>query len=277
VTQPVTVHRDIVVSQVEGYRPLAADAYVPAGGARVACVYLHGGGWRVGSRREGPGRPGAGSARLFLRAAERGLAVISADYRLSGEARFPAQLHDVSAACAWVVEQGPDLGIDVRRLCLWGVSAGGQLAALRGLDLDAAPAVDAVVLWYPVTDLLSLPDDVEGVGGTPDRGPGSRESRLLGATPDQAPDLAREASPALRARPGAPPFLLLHGDADDLVPARQSERLAAALRAAGGRAELELVPGQGHMFAGMAVEELAGHVDRSVDFLLSAAGRPAHE
>jgi acetyl esterase/lipase len=270
VTEPpaqrgVSVSRDVVHTVVEGYRPLSLDLYLPDAGARAVCVYVHGGGWRMGSRRAGPGPQSSTSRRLFARMAGHGLAVAAVDYRLSGEARFPAQPDDVRAACRWLLD---DASSPVRELPLvfFGVSAGGQVAALCGLD--AALPVQAVALWYPATDLLHLPDDIEAVGGTPDRGPTSREALMLGASAAQDPEKARLASPVTHVRGDAPPFLLLHGDADVLVPAQQSRRLRDALQAVGASATLELVAGYNHMFTGMPDDELEALLDRTTTFLL---------
>ena len=100
-------HSDVVYSALPGYRPLALDLHV--GDAPQAwCVFLHGGGWRLGSRRDGPGPVGPDSQRFFDRMAERGLAVAAVDYRLSGEATYPAQLDDVVAACEFLARHGDD-------------------------------------------------------------------------------------------------------------------------------------------------------------------------
>ena len=90
--------RDVVYSVATGYRPLSLDLYVGDTDATAICVFLHGGGWRIGSRREGPGPVTADSGRFFHQMADRGLTVASVDYRLSGEAHYPAQLDDVTAA-----------------------------------------------------------------------------------------------------------------------------------------------------------------------------------
>ena len=264
----VTVRRDVVHTRVPGYRPLSLDLYLPAAGAVAVCVYAHGGGWRLGSRREGPGPVGPTSRRLFGRMAAQGLAVASVDYRLSGEARFPAQRDDVAAACRWLLTDEIS-GVRELPLVVFGVSAGGQLAGLTALD-PGLP-VRAAALWYAITDLPGLPDDIDAVGGESDRGPGSREAQLLGAPASDVPDVARDASPVAHVTAAAPPFLLVHGDADLMVPVRQSERLHDALQAAGARSTLEVVPGYGHMLPGIASAELEALVDRTTSFLLSQA------
>ncbi|WP_030442128.1 alpha/beta hydrolase [Actinoplanes subtropicus] len=257
----ISVHRDVVYARRNGFRPLALDLYVPTG-ATTLCVYLHGGGWRVGSRREGPG-PAA--SWFFAEVASLGLAVASVEYRLSGEALFPAQLDDVQAALRFLGESRQAYRIESDRLVCWGTSAGGQLAALAALAPGSPIA--AVVCWYAPTDFDALSKDIDDAGGTGDRSAGSREGQLIGAALDERPDLAAAASPVHHAHGEAPPFLLLHGTADLAVPPRQSARLASALTSEGASATVELIPGGTHMFAGLdepAVREL---VRRSVAFL----------
>jgi acetyl esterase/lipase len=240
----VTVYREVL-----GYRPLELDLHLPSGpGPFPAIVYLHGGGWRRGSRRT------TIPADLCESLAGRGFAVASVDYRLSGEARFPAQLDDIRAAIGWLRSE-----VDCAATFLWGESAGAHLALLTALD---GGDVDGVVAWYPPTDLLGLPGDVASSGGGADD---SRETELLGVAPSADPERARAASPLTYARRDAPPILLMHGDADDLVPPAQSERLAAALRAGGGPVELDLVPGARHMWTD--ARDIGAIVDRSAEFL----------
>jgi acetyl esterase/lipase len=266
----VTSYRDVVYSRPAGYRPVALDLYVPAGPARALCLYLHGGGWRLGSRSDGPGRARSWSPSFFERVAAMGLAVASVDYRLSGEAVFPAQLEDVSAAAGFLARERAGFGVTTPRTVAWGVSAGGHLAAMLALTAPAPP-VDAVVCWYTPADLGALPADVDDAGGHGDRGPDSREGQLIGASLDERPDLAAAASPVRFAHSGAPPFLLVHGTADDLVPPRQSERLAGALTAAGAPATVDLVEGASHMFPELDDAATTAVIERSVRFLLDQA------
>jgi acetyl esterase/lipase len=260
----VTVTGGMVFSTVPGWRPLELDLHVPDSGAKALCVYLHGGGWRMGSRRAGPGPLSPTSSRLFARMTARGLAVASVDYRLSGEAVLPAQTDDVLAACTFLAARPELAGLP---LVLWGVSAGGHLAALRALD-GLEPPVHAAVCWYPVTDLESMPDDQDTVAGDGDRGPLSREAQVLGAPAHEDPDRARAFSPVHRVGPGAPPFLLVHGDADQAVPFHQSERLQQALLAQGATVTLVPIEGRDHMLPGIPEDDLDALVDSSADFLL---------
>lgn len=251
---------DLAYGEVPGFRPLELDLYRPDVASPVpVIVHVYGGGWRRGSRRHPLPRLGAD---FYQRLAGQGFAVAAVDYRLSGEAGYPAALEDVRAAVGWVRKQAADYGLDAGRVFLWGDSAGGHLAlmtALTGAD------VQGVVAWFPVTDLAGLAAGVAAAGGVPDPGPESREALFLGAPATDVPDLAREASPVVHASAAAPPVLLLHGAADDLVPPAQSIRLAGALTAAGATVELELVPGATHFWNG--AEDVDAIVRRSVGFL----------
>src|ERR1700722_11503936 len=172
----VTTYRDVVFSRPPGYRPLSLDLYVPDGPARALCLYLHGGGWRVGSRSDGPGTSAEWTPSFFERVAATGLAIASVDYRLSGEARFPAQLDDVAAAATLLSAQRKLFGVLTRRTVAWGVSAGGHLCAMHALCSPGA-GVDAVVCWYTPTDLDALAGDCDAAGGHGDRGPEARDPR----------------------------------------------------------------------------------------------------
>lgn len=260
---------------ISGYRPLQLDVLVPpAASPPPLVVWIHGGAWLSGDRRYLPEtlRPD----QLFDALVAAGLAVATVDYRHAREAPFPAQLHDVKAALRYLRAYAGDLGVDVTRVGAWGESAGGHLAALLALTADRpemegaigvpgrAGAVDAVVDWYGVTDpdaLPRLPPAVLAAMQLPDL---PQDLLLAGADPATHDD----AAPVRQVRPGAPPFLVLHGTADRLVPFAQSEALLAALRAAGATAELVPVDGADHIFFGH--RDVDALVDRSVDFLVAA-------
>ncbi|CAL9444851.1 alpha/beta hydrolase fold domain-containing protein [Streptomyces sp. enrichment culture] len=257
----VLVRSGVPYAALPGARPLELDLWLPpaetAAPAPVV-VFLHGGGWRLGSRhRLGPAFAEY-SPTPFERVAQAGLAVAAIDYRLSGEAPWPAQLHDAKAAVRWLRARADALGIDAERVAAWGESAGGHLAALLGLTHDdpvlegevgitGFPShVCSVVAWYPPTDLLAIADDL----GVDPLTAHTREAELLGAAPCTVASLARQASPVAQVTPAAPPFLLLHGAADRFVPPAQSERLNSALREAGVDVELRLYEDADHMWLG---------------------------
>jgi acetyl esterase/lipase len=255
------VRRAVEYSAPAGFRPLELDLYVPdTPGPSQVIVFLHGGGWRMGTRRVfcptwRDWRPDP-----FHRLVAAGFAVASIDYRLSGEAVFPAQLDDAQAAVRWLRTRAGELGLDVSRIVAWGESAGGHLAALLGLTGEGvtdegptgrtSPAIAGVVDWYGPADLTTLVAQAPATAIARADDPDSRESLLIGAPLPQAPDLARRASPVGYVHAGAPPFHIAHGDADRFVPAAQSRQLAEALRAAGADVEYTEIPGADHMWMG---------------------------
>jgi len=264
---------------IPGIRPLELDLYLPAGdGPHPVVVFLHGGGWRLGSRHlAGPAYRGQ-TPTPFERVAQAGIAVASVDYRLSGEAVFPAQLHDAKAAVRWLRARAGELGVDPDRIAAWGESAGAHLAALLGLVGDQAmegdvgvagtsSAVSAVVAWYAPTDLAAVAADL----GVDPHDPATREAQLLGAPAVDVPELAAQASPVTHVSPEAPPFLLLHGTADRLIPAVQSERLYSLLVEACVEVELDLYEGAGHMWLG-APEAAEQALARTIDVLRRRLG-----
>jgi len=272
-------HPGISYALLSGYRPLQLDLLVPATPAPAALVvWIHGGGWLSGDRRYLPEtlRP----EQLFDALLAAGLAVATVDYRHAREAPFPAQLHDVKAAVRYLRAHADRLGIDVTRIGAWGESAGGHLAALLALtasrvDLEGDEGVigppsrvDAVVDWYGVAD----PDALPRLQLPPEPAAALPASDL-----EQPPDLLLagadaathdDAAPLRQVHPGAPPFLLVHGTADRVVPFAQSEALRDALAAAGVPVRLVPVIGADHIFAGST--EVDAVVDLSVRYLADA-------
>lgn len=264
------LYADVAYAELRGFRPLLLDLYVPAGASDPTdstsadrpplVVWIHGGGFHSGDRRHLPETYPRNSVFDCLVAA--GVAVATVDYRLSGEAIFPAQLDDVLTAIDYLRRFAPAYGIDADRIGTWGESAGGALAALAGLT---SGHVCAVVAWYPLTDVRQRWADR----------PDTVEAELLGAIPADVPELAAAASAVTRVTADAPPFLIVHGDADGVLPLSQSERLHTALVAVGAASILHVVPGADHCFEGYG--DIGGLVDESVAFLssrLSATGLP---
>jgi acetyl esterase/lipase len=226
------------------YRPVVATRPVPV------VVWLHGGGWFTGDRTLAPD--------LAHHVRSTGCAMASIEYRLSGQALFPAQLHDVRAAIRFLRARAEEYGLDPRAVGVWGASAGGHLAALAGLtgrrtvlpgerDTSGDPSVQAVAESYGPVDLASVVAEAEATrpGTDPASSP---EARLLGGHPAELAELARQASPLSWVTAAAPPFQISHGTGDVLVSHRQSERLHTALLAAGVQSELYLVDGYRHGF-----------------------------
>ncbi|MHC5794793.1 alpha/beta hydrolase fold domain-containing protein [Lacisediminihabitans sp. FW035] len=252
---------DIVFAELPGFRPLTLDLHLPSASPAPVILFVHGGGWRVGSRRVfGPNFTAAES---FGRIVAAGFAVASVDYRLSGEAHFPAQVDDVRAALPWLREHASEHGLDVSRIVVWGESAGATIGALVALESDSG--VLAVIDWYGPSDLVALAERAD-----PETLSLTRESEWLGGTALELPAAARAASPLHRVHESAPPFLIAHGLDDAFVPVSQSEALADALRGAGVQVEFTTVPGANHLWNG--VVDTAAILDRALDFAQRMTG-----
>ena len=262
-----------------GYRPLQLDLWVPDTPAPAPLVvFVHGGGFMFGDRRYLPEtlRPD----QLFEALVDAGLAVATIDYRHALEAPFPAQLHDAKAAVRYLRAHAGELGISTERIGVMGESAGAHIAALVGLtahrpDLEGphgvvgpSSAVDVVVDWYGPADLDTMPRTElppAVAAKLPPELATPPEDHLTRGLQGAA---RADASPVTHVSPQAPPFLLVHGTADWVVPYAQSEQLAAALRDAGVPAELVPVEGAHHVFDGH--DDVDGLVDRSVRYLAGA-------
>jgi acetyl esterase/lipase len=226
---------------------LELDLHRPA--LAVKCpvvVYVHGGGWRAGSRADVP----------VMGLLDYGFAVASVDYRLSTRAPFPAQIHDIKAAIRFLRAKAGELGIDASRIAVCGSSAGGHLAAITGVTngheelegsvgqhLDQSSRVDAIATFFGASNLQSILDQSTET---------AREFRiptlqlLLGDVPDRIPVLAKLASPVAQLDAEDPPVLLIHGDADPQMPFAQSEEFQKGCWAAGVPVRLITMPGAGH-------------------------------
>jgi acetyl esterase/lipase len=275
----VAILAGVPYAAIPGIRPLELDVYLPPASDRPApvVVFLHGGGWRMGSRHSaGPSYAASGPFEQLARA---GIAVASIDYRLSGEAIWPAQLHDAKAAVRWLRTRAGEVGIDPERIAAWGESAGGHLAELLGLTADDADLegdvgltgpssrISAVVAWYAPSDVAAVATDT----GADPADATTREAQLLGAAPATVSGRAAQASPVSHVTLGAPPFLLLHGSADRFVPCVQSERLHALLVEAGVEVELDLYEGADHMWLG-SPEAAEQALARTIDVLRRRLG-----
>jgi acetyl esterase/lipase len=241
-----TVHRDVAYVE-NGHERQRLDLYIPPGqGPRPVIVYIHGGAWTMGDKADAPP----------LEYLSQGYALAALNYRLSQHALFPAQIEDCKAAVRWLRAHSARYGLDPDRLVAGGASAGGHLAALLGttgdvteLDVGAHPDVSsrvrAVVDFFGPTDFLQM-DAHRLPGGMVHDGADSPESRLVGGPIQDNPEKVARANPITYVRPGAPPFLIVHGDRDPLVPHHQSELLASVLEDASVPVTLYTVVGGGH-------------------------------
>jgi acetyl esterase/lipase len=234
------------------------DIYLPPEGAGPFPVVfsIHGGAFAIGDKRDIQIHP-------FLTALDRGFAVVGVNYRLSGEAVFPAGLQDTKAALRWLRANADDYSLDTSRIVAWGASSGANYAVMIGVTADE-PLFDdrslgnaeypsdvaLVVDWFGPMDFLTMDDQLRESGLEPadHHEAWSPESRYLGARITEAPDKVRRACPLAYVGGHVPPILIQHGTADNLVPFQQSMQLAEAIAACGrGESfEMDLLPGYGH-------------------------------
>lgn len=233
---------------------LTLDLYLPGTGGRTPLVvFVHGGAWRAGSKED------PRVTNLGPRLVERGFALASIEYRLSDTATFPAQIVDVKASIRWLRAHADEYGLDSDNVGLWGPSAGGHLVALAGTSGDTEQwpqevypdqpdCVQAVLDWYGPTNFLLMDQQAPPDSAIDHSAPDSPESQLLGCQITTCPDRVAAADPISYVSADDPPFLIMHGVRDRLVPYQQSELLFRALRDADLSATLYRLPTLGHGF-----------------------------
>lgn len=245
-TNRAPVIRDVEFARVSG-EPLTLDLHLPSGRARAPLiVWVHGGAWRSGSRKDMP----------LAKLVEAGYAVASVDYRLSTQAKFPAQIHDLKAAVRFLRDHGAEWKLPVKKILIAGDSAGGHLAALVGVsngnaelegDLGSNRAqssdVQGIISFYGGANLTTILKQ-STPHGLSVRVPAL--DLLLGGQPDDMPALARLASPVFQVDKHDPPLLLLHGDQDPQMPVNQALELAGAYEKVKAPVQLEIVHGAAH-------------------------------
>lgn len=271
---PIERQYNRVYAEVGGEK-LRLDLARPRTGGPFPCVVcLHGGAWKMGSRKDlsepfGEVSFGIPGASLIEVLADRGFVAVSVSYRLAPRARFPAQIHDAKAAVRFLRSHAKDLNIDPDRIAALGFSAGGHLAALLGttgatedrvfggtLFPEVRSDVACVVDFFGPTD-LSLYCQTPGIEEIFFR-------PLLGACFQENPEIYKQASPLAHVNRGDAPFLLIHGTADIVVPILHSERLHKKLRTAGVESALLPLSGRGHGWSG---EDASQTTDAAVKFL----------
>jgi acetyl esterase/lipase len=278
VARSVERQRGIRFARVDGVN-LRLDVYRPNGSEepgrpRPAVIQVHGGGWLSGSRFE-QGVP------LLNHLAALGWVGFNIDYRLSPQATWPDQITDVKRAIAWVREHADEQQIDPELICITGGSAGGHLTALAALTPgdptfqpgfeQADTSVAAAVPFYGVYDLTNA-------GGVyyPELRDYVFEQLVFKRGFDQASELYRAASPSCRTHAGAPPFLVIHGDRDTLVPVGDAREFVRRLREV-SRNPVRYVelPGAEHAFDLWPSERTAKVAEAIGRFLNAVAGERA--
>jgi acetyl esterase/lipase len=236
-----TVQKDLVYSTA-GNTSLRMDIYYPykADGLIPVILDVHGGAWIMGDKKEAAGSEDVAALR------DAGFAIAAIDYRLSPEYKFPAMIEDVKCAVRFLRANAPGYELDPDRVGAMGYSAGGHLVSLLGVTdripgwdetqyADYSSRVQAVADLYGPADLPKLFSLFSFLN------PGT----ILGADNPDDPMLI-EASPVTWASPDDPPFLIIQGDRDFIVPPSQSQELYDTLVAAGVDAQLVIVKNGGH-------------------------------
>ena len=241
----VNIEADVVFG-TGGGRELRLDIYRPDAleAGATAVMMWHGGGWRIGDRT----RVSPQATAL----AEHGFVILSCEYRLNGEALWPAQIHDTKAAIRWARANADRIGIDSNKIAGMGFSAGAHLTLMAagapaveafegdGGNPGVSSAIQAAVAVFPPTLLFAGNDRPSG---------GSPADALA---PDAAtPELAHEASPIEYVTADYPPTFLLHGTADKVVPVSATFRMADALRGLRAPVETHVYHGQPHGFSSL--------------------------
>lgn len=254
------------------------DVYWPAegNGPFPVILVIHGGAFMGGDKRDIQLTP-------MLEGLKRGYAVVSINYRMSGEAIFPALVQDVRAAIRWIRANAEKFLFNPAKIASWGGSAGGYLSLMAGVA-DGIPALDdpslgnadqpgsvqAVVSWFPPTDFLKMDEQLAESGFLPPpefshSGENSPELLILGQEITQIPDLVRAANPETYIRPGLPPFFIQHGKMDDTVPYQQSLNFAQKLAAVAPQGVIhEILPNARHADPAF---ETPQNIQKVLDFL----------
>jgi molybdenum ABC transporter molybdate-binding protein len=230
---------DVEYATVDG-ESVKLDAFVPNGpGPFPTVILVHGGGWNGGDKSGGPGK--GYTSPMDEPLARAGFAWFEINYRLTPKHPYPACIDDVETAIRWVKAHAAEYHLDPHRLALAGESAGGHLVELAAVRPDTGTRVDAIVAFYGNSDLLAEERERGGFKGNFGAlFPGHTE------LDDATVALLKSASALYQVRPGLPPFLLVHGNADKSVPYQRSVDLNARLQAAGVPCDFITIPGGVH-------------------------------
>lgn len=249
-------HKFLDVPYCEESAAQVLDIYLPETNVPYpVIVHFHGGAFMFGTQRDINLVP-------MLRGLDKGFAIISVSYRMSGEARFPAMIYDAKAAIRFIRANAFHYDLDTEKIGVWGPSAGGYIVSMLGAtneesvfeDLEMGNAsfssnVQVVVDWCgPSGNFLEMDPAIRenGFGDTDHNDPLSPESRFMGAPITTIPELVKLVSPCTHLKKSLPVFLIQHGEADPIVPVQQSIAFADAIIAAKGQVTLETFSGKGH-------------------------------
>lgn len=237
------------------------DVYLPANtkGKVPLVILVHGGGWLGNDKYADIGYMKKTVAEIV----SNGFALASIDYRFATQAVFPAQIQDCNRAVSFLFDNADKYHLDKNRFAVMGFSAGGHLASLMGLSKNdniekffvpgsnKSFTFKAVVDFYGPAELILLPGNND---------PKSPESLLIGATPLARPDLAKAASPVTYVDKNDPPFLIIHGEKDDIVSNKQSQLLSSWLTLVGVQNEVIIVKDAPHFGVMFDTDEVRNKV-----------------
>lgn len=267
----------------QGHQRQRIDLYLPEKPAkepRPVIVFIHGGGWQGGSKEDG---------RVIFPLLDDGVyAGASIGYRLTGEAIWPAQVHDVKAALRWLAANGAAHGLDTRRMALFGISAGGHLVSLlgtsqgvaalegrvgvpEGREPQAVPPLAAIANYCGVANFLTFPGKGSVISEEDPKGP---IAQLFGGPMSRHQEAARLASPVAHITRDDPPFLHIHGTKDELVPYDQVQEFDASLEKAGVASTVLTGRDGSHVFVS---EDLFRKLRAFFDYRLLGAGEAPAE
>ncbi len=248
-------YKDVAYVDSAGTQKL--DLYVPTGaGPFPVVVNIHGGGFKLGDKS-------MVDQALGKRLLDAGYAIASIDYRLSGEAQFPAAVLDAKAAVRFLRANAAQYKLNPDKIAAFGQSAGGNLASMLGTSGDVAEfddpslgnagvssRVQAVINWFGPTDFGQMDAQAKAQGCSASdqkhNEADSFESVYLGAAVPAVPELVQKANPITYISSDDPPFLIQKGDQDCTVPVENTKMLADALTAAGLDVQYDLLVGVGH-------------------------------
>jgi acetyl esterase/lipase len=257
IAEKIAIERDVEYGKA-GDVSLKLDVYRPKAESkslRPVVVWIHGGGWRGGNKS-------SGLVRLGPLVASGEYVGVSVAYRLSSEAKWPAQIHDCKAAIRCIRANAASLKIDPDRIGVWGSSAGGHLVSLLGTSGDVkelegengsagySSRVSCVVDFCGPSDFLAFAKESQRI-----RQADSPVALLFGGPVSEKQDAARQASPVTYVTSDDPPFFIVHGTADNTVPLAQAELFYEALRKAKVESKLHKIEGGGHGIGGQEIHD----------------------
>ncbi|KAF3759914.1 alpha/beta-hydrolase [Cryphonectria parasitica EP155] len=280
----VETHKDIQYCS-QGHVRQRLDLYLPKPESRrpgriPLIIYIHGGAFMFGSKE---------STLLPGRLLSKGTAIASLDYRLSGDAIFPASVEDCKSAVRWLRAHASEYDLDAHRIIAWGESAGAHQASMLGVTcasakgdefdvgdhLDTSSAVSGVVAYYGPTDFLQMDSQAPKDGKSMLHDPvDSPESKYIGGAIQEIPDKVARANPIsyISDDEKPPPFFLAHGTNDHVVPLLQSVLLQEALKGVGVPVTLHEVEGADHVFLGASKDQMNALDAATDEFLASIFG-----